>query len=81
MKMKLMRVALFLAFATAGWGGPKIKATQQVSIRNPEFVVVCVVTRPETAALLRSLTGRVGQGTPRKAFLDIDAHLVSILYR
>jgi hypothetical protein len=54
MKMKLMRVALFVAFATACWGGPKIKALQQVSIRDSEFAVVCVVTQPAEIELLRS---------------------------
>ena len=36
--------------------------------------------RSETAAPLQSLSGRVGQGTFRKALLDIDTHLDSILY-
>ncbi len=54
MKTKSLLVALFLASATAGLSGPKIKATAPVSVRDSEFSVVRVLNEPAEIEVLRA---------------------------
>lgn len=69
---------MLFAAISAAFGGPKINAVPSISVRDSEFVVVCVLREPAEIDVVRSCfrrANKIGVSSDRKAFpykIDID---------
>ena len=69
---------MFFVAISAAFGGPKIDAVPSISVRDSEFVVICVLREPVEIDTVRSCFRRAkksGVSSDRKAFpykIDLD---------